>query len=83
MPSVSRVGSDDSAIAPVIDERVLGCRKHGVAVRSDDGGDVAVGREDGVLHGGWGEGRAEDEVDDGAAVLCQFFGVVYASRRST
>lgn len=73
MPSSSRAGFDASAIASVIQEWVLGWWKRGVAFGSDGGGDVVVGGEEGVGHGGWGEGRAEDEMDDGAAVLVNSF----------
>lgn len=69
MSSLSRVGSDESAIAPIIHERVFRGREAGVAFGGDGGSDVVVSREDGVAHDGWGEGRAEDEVDYGAAVL--------------
>ena len=68
MPPLGRAGRDESAVALVVHERVLGCREYAVACGGDGGSDVVVSREDGDGHDGRREGGTEDEVDGRAAV---------------
>ena len=87
MPSFSRAGSDESAIAPIVHERVLRCREYGVAFGGDGVSDVVVSRDNGLGHDGTREGRAEDEVDHCTADLVnlvprnRFYEATWASLR--